>query len=148
MPQEFINQGEFTQLGVKLVASEELGLIPSLAYIEDLFGVDGQVTILGNDGSQRVLLMPEITSPTPHTEFLGYIDLEDLVEGTIYRPAGRIVDRFSNVADLLDFDLQFYILAAPQPPQPPSAAPVRRRYFVYAPARAMNQRGLRRYYEC
>ncbi len=142
MPQSFVNNGVFTQVGVKLVANEELGLQPGLAYIEDLYGVDGQVTIVGADASQRVLLMPELVTPTPHTEFIGYLDLVDLTPGVIYYPAGRVVDRYGNIAELVDFpDLQFFIILV-------MSVVKRTQFAIYAPARAMNQRGLVQYPEC
>jgi hypothetical protein len=97
MPLTFSRQ-DYTELWIKIVSNESLGILDS-DYVEDYFGVDGQLTLLEISSGTRIPIpMTEDldTSPTiPHDVFVGMIDLTVLADG-LYRVEGRVRDVLGN----------------------------------------------------
>jgi hypothetical protein len=91
--QLFLRQN-FSQLWITLSSNETLGLLDS-DYLQDYFGVDGQITLYNtNTGIRYPVLMNELTSDTPdipHDVFSGVVELDDISNG-LYRIEGRVKD--------------------------------------------------------
>lgn len=81
----------YADLQILLVANKSLGVLDT-DYVEDYYGVDGQVSLLKEDGTRYPVTIVESTSTTPsvpHDAFVGWVDLRDLTDG-VYEIQGRI----------------------------------------------------------
>src|ERR1051326_2911980 len=88
------NRQQYSQLWITLRSDESLSVLDT-GYMEDYFGVDGQLTLRSmEDDTRTPFMMNENTSITPsvpHDAFEGYVDLTGLPDGT-YRVEGRVRD--------------------------------------------------------
>lgn len=92
-----------TQLWLTLTSNEILGVLDS-GYIEDYFGVDGQVTIRNvGTGERFVVLMNEVSGDVPHETFRGFIPTSILSDGR-YQLEGRVRDRLNNYTILSEVE--------------------------------------------
>lgn len=95
----------YTQLWITVQADEPLALL-STAYLEDYFGVDGQLTLRDmSDDTRTPILMSENTSITPsiaHDVFEGFVDLSTVSNG-LYRVEGRLRDSLGHYKILSEF---------------------------------------------
>ena len=91
-------RGAFTQVEITISASESLGLLDS-DYIEDYYGVDGQLTLRRSASAFEVavLVFPDgLETPSiPNDVFRGLIPLASLADGT-YSLLGRVRDTLGN----------------------------------------------------
>jgi hypothetical protein len=95
---QIFRRNDYNQLWITLQSNEILGLLDS-SYIQDYYGVQGQVSLLNTETQQRTpVLMSEDTSTTPdisHDVFSGYIDLSELSDG-LYKVEGMVRDVAGN----------------------------------------------------
>lgn len=88
----------FSQLWIKLQSNEALGVLDS-DYLEDYFGVDGQVSLLHVPTGQRFAVLmvevPQETPAVPHDVFQGYRFLSALPDGE-YQVQCRVRDVLGN----------------------------------------------------
>lgn len=94
-------RGNFSQLWITLRADETLGDLDG-SYIEDYFGVPGQISLMLPDSSRMPVLMSELlsaTPSTPHDVFTGAVDLNGLANGH-YIVQGRVRDVLGNYSIL------------------------------------------------
>jgi hypothetical protein len=99
------NRESFTQLWITIRSNESLAILNS-GYVEDYFGVDGQLTLHNmTDGTRISFVMNEDIDETPsipHDVFSGFLDLTTLDNG-LYRIEGRVRDGLGNYRILSDF---------------------------------------------
>lgn len=88
----------FEEFWLTLKSNEVLGLLDG-NYLEDYFGVDGQVSLLHvNSGIRFPVQMLEVFSDTPnvaHDSFKGFRNLSDLPDGE-YEVQARVKDTLGN----------------------------------------------------
>jgi hypothetical protein len=90
-------RSQYTELWITLSSDEVLGVLDS-SYIEDYFGVDGQITLRHENGTPYTVLMNELSSETPnipHDVFTGLADLDSIPDGNYYIE-GRVRDVIGN----------------------------------------------------
>ncbi len=99
----------FTELWIKIQSNEVLGILDS-DYIEDYYGIDGQLTLYRIDTEERTpVMMNEVTDETvsiPHDVFTGFIDLTTTPNGE-YRLEGRIRDLLGNYRVLSEVETPY-----------------------------------------
>lgn len=99
----------FSELWITIQSEEPLGLLDT-GYIENYFGVDGQLTLRKMADDTRIsFAMAEDVSQTPtipHDVFTGFIDLSALDDG-IYRVEGRVRDNVGNYRILSEVQAPF-----------------------------------------
>jgi hypothetical protein len=99
----------FTELWITIQSNEPLAPLDS-GYVEDYFGVDGQLTLYNVDTNSRTpVLMSEDTGETPsipHDVFTGMVDLT-LVPNGNYRVEGRVRDVIGNYRILSEVQTPF-----------------------------------------
>jgi hypothetical protein len=99
------HRASFTELWITIESDEPLSILDS-AYVEDYFGVDGQLTIHNMDTDVRTsFLMAEDPLETPtiaNDVFTGFVDITTLPDG-IYQIEGRVRDTLGNYRILSDF---------------------------------------------
>ena len=91
---ETFYRSDFTEIWIRLTSGETLGILDT-DYLEDYFGIDGQVTLHHLSSGERFpIVMAEQTDQTPgvpHDVFAGYRYLSDLPDGD-YQVEGRVRD--------------------------------------------------------
>ena len=99
------NRQNYTEIGFIVRSNKSLSILQT-DYIEDYFGVDGQLTLryMVNDTRIAIPMQEDvaITPAIPHDAFSGFIDLTTLPDG-IYRVEGRVKDEFNHYTILSGF---------------------------------------------
>ena len=98
----------FSELWITLSSNEVLGVLDS-DYIEDYFGVDGQITVRHESGTPYTVLMnavPEDTPSIPNDVFTGFLDLPSVPDG-LYTIQGRVRDVIGNYTILNEVETPF-----------------------------------------
>jgi hypothetical protein len=105
MPSLVFHRTGFDELWITITSNETLSVLDT-AYVEDYFGVDGQLTLhnMTTDVRTPFVMTEDIdeTPLTPHDVFIGVVDLTGLPDGT-YRVEGRVRDILGNYRILSDF---------------------------------------------
>jgi hypothetical protein len=76
-------RGFFTELWITLRSDETLGILDS-DYLEDYFGVDGQISLLHDSNVRYTVAMNEVAEETtniPHDVFTGFLELDSIPNG-------------------------------------------------------------------
>jgi hypothetical protein len=76
-------RGFFTELWITLRSDETLGILDS-DYLEDYFGVDGQISLLHESNVRYTIVMNEVAEETtnvPHDVFTGFLELDSIPNG-------------------------------------------------------------------
>ena len=76
-------RGFFTELWITLRSDETLGILDS-DYLEDYFGVDGQISLLHDSNVRYTVVMNEVeeeTTDIPHDVFTGFLELDSIPNG-------------------------------------------------------------------
>ncbi len=97
-------KADFTEIWFKLESNEELGVLDT-GYIEDYYGVNGQLTLENiSTNTEYIILMNESVDSVHKTIFIGYLDLRSLPNGD-YILKGRVRDVIGNYTVLSRFHL-------------------------------------------
>ncbi len=90
------NKLHYNEIWITLSSNEELGILDS-GYLEDYFGVDGQITLINESTLVRTqVLMNEVNiSSLPHDVFTGHVSSNSLPVG-FYHIEARVRDVVGN----------------------------------------------------
>jgi hypothetical protein len=102
------SRGQYTELGITLRSDETLGILDS-SYVEDYFGVDGQISLLHTSGIRYTVLMNPVPEETPaisNDVFVGFIDLSTIPNGT-FTVQGRVRDIANSYTILNEVETPF-----------------------------------------
>src|ERR1051326_2024791 len=106
--QLFLRQG-YQEIWFRIQSNEVLGILDS-DYVEDYYGVDGQLTLYNPSTDSRTAILvnevPSITPSIPHDVFEGYLDLTTLNDG-VYRLEGRVKDVLDHYTVLSEVQSSF-----------------------------------------
>lgn len=85
-------RGTYTQLTITITSNEVLGILDT-DYVEDYYGVDGQITLYHPASGVRYPIL--MTAIIPETQFRGYFSLATAPLGR-YEVQGRVRDKVGN----------------------------------------------------